>query len=249
MAFMNKVKGIILCGGEGRRLRPLTYYFQKTMIPIGKKQKPLLEYIIKLFKYHGITDLTLLVGYKYEQIMNYFGDGSKLGLRINYVRDPNDRKGSGNALLNAYLKGVFDGFETLLIYYGDILSNIDLSDLIKHHRKNKAKATLAVASGYQVPVGVVEVNGDRVINMVEKPWLNIYATIGILTIEYEVLDILRDIAKEDLDIMSDYIPELIHRGYEVYSYKFSGFWYDIGSTEKYEKLDGHLVDELFAEVV
>ena len=246
---MGKIKGVILCGGKGKRLRPLTYYFQKTMIPIGRRQKPLLEYIVKLFKHHGISDLVLLVGYKHEQIINYFGDGSRFGLKIEYVHDPKDKKGSGNALLNAYLKGVFDDSNTLLIYYGDILSNINLTDLMHHHYRNCAEATLAVASRYQVPVGVVEVHGDKIINMVEKPWLNIHATIGILALEYDVLTILKELSKDNLDIMGDYIPELIRRGYDLYAYKFSGFWYDIGSTEKFEKLDNHIVDELFAEVL
>lgn len=244
-----KVKGVILCGGEGKRLRPLTYYFQKTMIPIGSKQKPLLEYIVRLFKYHGISDLNLLVGYKHEQIVNYFGDGSRFGVKIEYVIDPEDRKGSGNALLNAYLKGFFEGSDTLIIYYGDILTNIDLKDLIEYHHKNSADATLAVARRYQVPVGVVKVDGDKIIDMVEKPWLDIFVTIGILTIKYDVLEVLKDISRDNLDIMGDYIPELIRRGYNLYAYRFTGRWYDVGTTERYEKLDNNIVDDMFIEVL
>ncbi|MCZ2845335.1 MAG: sugar phosphate nucleotidyltransferase, partial [Candidatus Bathyarchaeota archaeon] len=70
MSKLIDLKGTILCGGEGSRLRPLTYYFQKVMIPIGKTQKPLLEYIIKLFIKNGVNDVVLLVGYKAEQILN-----------------------------------------------------------------------------------------------------------------------------------------------------------------------------------
>ena len=75
---MKMVKGLILCGGTGTRLRPITYYFQKTMIPIGLKQKPLLEYVVRLLSFHGISDLAFLVNYKAEQIVNYFDDGSRL---------------------------------------------------------------------------------------------------------------------------------------------------------------------------
>ena len=69
---MAKAKALILCGGPGKRLRPITYYFQKTMIPVGLRQRPLLEYVIRLLRYHGIKDMILLVNYKYEQIQNYF---------------------------------------------------------------------------------------------------------------------------------------------------------------------------------
>ncbi|RLG73434.1 MAG: hypothetical protein DRO23_08940, partial [Thermoprotei archaeon] len=90
-----KVKGAVLCGGVGKRLRPLTYYFQKTMIPIGKRQKPLLEYIVKLLKYHNIKNLVLLVGYKHEQIVNYFENGERFGVKISYVVDSPEYKGTG----------------------------------------------------------------------------------------------------------------------------------------------------------
>ncbi|UCD26999.1 MAG: NTP transferase domain-containing protein, partial [Candidatus Bathyarchaeota archaeon] len=69
---MSRVKGLVLCGGQGTRLRPITYYFQKTMVPVGTKQKPLLEYVVRLLEFNGIKDLVLLVNYKAEQIMNYF---------------------------------------------------------------------------------------------------------------------------------------------------------------------------------
>ena len=246
-----KVKGVVLCGGEGKRLRPLTYYFQKTMIPIGRKQKPLLEYIIKLLKHHGVDDIVLLVGYKHEQIVNYFEDGSRFNVKIDYVVDDPKLKGTGGALLNAYLKGVFNNVKTLLIYYGDILSGINLKELLNKHWSWNSTATLAVATKYQVPVGVVEVDGDKVKSIVEKPWLNVYATIGILALEREALKVLDEICKgrESTDIMGDLLPELISRGYPVYAYKHEGFWYDVGTSEKYEKLDANVVDEIFKNIL
>ena len=84
---MRRVKGLVLCGGPGTRLRPITYYFQKTMVPIGIRQKPLLEYVVRLFKFHGIQELAFLVNYKAEQIVNYFDDGSRFGVKISYVYD------------------------------------------------------------------------------------------------------------------------------------------------------------------
>jgi len=248
---MMKVKGVILCGGKGKRLRPLTYYFQKTMIPIGKRQKPLLEYIVKLLKYHGIKDLVLLVGYKHEQIVNYFENGERFGVKISYVVDSPEYKGTGGALLNAYLKGVFDDVETILIYYGDILSNINLTDMINKHREWGSSATLAVATKYQIPVGVVETRGNKIVEVKEKPWLNIKATIGILALNTNTLEVLRKIGTRirEIDIMGDLIPEIIRKGYPVYAYPYEGEWYDVGTTERYEKLDNKKVEEMFKHIV
>ena len=85
-------KAAILCGGEGTRLRPLSNYFQKTMIPIGSKRRPLLEYIVRLIGYNGISDITLLTGYRSEDIEHYFCDGSSFGVNISYSRDPEGRR-------------------------------------------------------------------------------------------------------------------------------------------------------------
>src|SRR4030042_6879232 len=156
MKKSTSIKGIVLAGGEGKRLRPLTYYFQKCMIPIGNNQKPLLEYIIRLLRYHNITDISLLIGYKYEQITNYFNGGSRFGVNLDYLMDNAGLRGTGGSLLNAYRNGVIKSNENILIYYGDIISNIDLSEMINQHCKRGAVATLALTKGYQVGVGVAE---------------------------------------------------------------------------------------------
>ena len=245
------IKGAILCGGEGRRLRPLTYYFQKTMIPIGSKQKPLLEYIVKLLRYHGIKDIVLLVGYKHEQIVNYFEDGSRFNVNIEYVQDPKDLKGTGGALLNAFRKGVFENVNDIVIYYGDILSTINLRDMVSYHRLKGADATLAVATKYQIPVGVVELEDSVVKRISEKPWLNIYVTIGVLALNTSVRTYLEDIAKEkkEIDIMGDLIPKIISEGGKVLAYKYEGLWYDVGTTERYEKLENAKIDEMFKNII
>ncbi len=246
-----KVKGVILCGGEGKRLRPLTYYFQKTMIPIGSKQKPLLEYIVKLFKHNNIRDLVLLVGYKSKQIRNYFEDGSRFGVKIEYIEDPPGKRGSGHALLNAYKEGYFTDASDLIIYYGDILSDINLIELMKTHNNHNASATLAIAKRYQVPVGVAEMDGSIVKGLVEKPWLNLKVTIGILALAIDTMEILDNVAegKAEVDIMGDLIPTIIDKGMKVVGYEHDGFWYDVGTTEKYEKLDNHLIDKLFENLL
>jgi mannose-1-phosphate guanylyltransferase len=238
--------GVVFAGGEGKRLRPLTYYFQKCMIPVGSLQKPLLEYILMLLKRHGIVETKLLVGYKHEQIMNYFGDGGRFGIGIEYYVDDPALGGSGGALLNAVRSGAFKDVDVLLVYYGDILSDIDLSAMVSQHVGNGSVATLAVAKGFQVPVGVAEVDGTRVRGWVEKPWIDIHAGIGVVALSSEALgelEVLVD-GRREVDLMGDLVPSLIEGGSRVDAYFTDAFWYDVGSTEKYEKLDNGQVDRL-----
>ena len=237
---------IVLCGGEGKRLRPLTYYIPKPMIPVGSSQKPLLEYIVRHLAYYGIDDIIFLVDYKAEQITNYFEDGARFGVKIRYLKDDPQYKGTAGAVYNAYLKGLLDR-EHILIYYGDILSDINLRDLVNHHIKTGADATLALSPNYTLKVGVAELDGTKIRKLVEKPPLEKPVTMAILMIKSEVIphvgDILRE--KEEADIMGDLIPMLIGMG-RVEGYLTDAFWYDVGSLETYEKLNPELVDEIFS---
>jgi len=245
-----KVHGIILSGGEGKRLRPLTYYFQKCMIPIGTRQRPLLEYVVRLLAYHDVRDITLLVGYKHEQIMNYFNGGERFGVRLNYLNDNPDLKGSGGSLINAYQLGIIKEDETLLIYYGDILSNVDLTEMLTQHWDERVVATLATARGYQVAVGVAEVEGERVVGWVEKPTLDINAGIGILALQSNILKDLLCLGKrkKECDIMGDLVPYLLEIGEPVGCYSTDAFWYDVGSVERYEKLDNGIIEKALGDL-
>lgn len=238
----------MLCGGEGARLRPLSYYFAKAMVPIGRSQKPLLEYILRLMARHGICDIVLLVGYKAEQVISYFGDGGRFGVRLRYVHDRPGREGTGGALLNAYEEGVVSADEELLVYYGDILSDIDLTRMFEEHRRAGALATLALARGYQVPVGTAKISeGGRVVELVEKPVLDLAVTIAIMALEgagLRDLEALVEDGKEKPDLMGDLVPALIRSGRVVHSYMHNSFWYDVASTERYEKLDPEIVDRI-----
>jgi len=244
-----KVVGVILAGGEGKRLRPITFYFQKCMIPVGSHQKPLLEYIVHLLKRHGIVDLRMLVGYKHEQIENFFGEGDRFGVNINYFLDDPTLNGSGGALLNAAKQSAFEDADAMLVYYGDILSDINLSKMLQQHFEANASVTLAVTKGYEVPIGVAKIEGTTVVDWVEKPKLDLYAGIGVIVLSPESLEALKEIAinRDAVDIMGDLIPHLIKKGKRAEAYVTDAFWYDLGSTEKYEKLDNGLVDNLLKE--
>jgi len=108
------VKGVIMAGGVGTRFRPLTNYVQKCMIPIGDQQKPILEYVVRLYGYHGVRDLVLLVGYKHHQIENYFDGGDRFNVKMSYMLDAPDMVGSAGATLNAYRQGALTEEDTLV---------------------------------------------------------------------------------------------------------------------------------------
>jgi len=249
---MSSVTGIVLCGGKGTRLRPLTHYIQKTMVPVGVKQKPLLEYVVRLFKFHGIKDLVFLVNYKAEQIINYFEDGSRFGVNISYVVDDPTSKGTGGAVLTAYNKGAVDTSDTLLVYYGDIITNMNLTDLLQYHKNKQAWSTVALSSGFKVRVGLANLDRDaKILEFEEKPTLEKPVSVGISVLSGELLDEMKLLKgkKPELDFMGEVLPHLLKVGKPVYGYVSKAFWYDVLNTEAYEKLDPQLVEDTFKEIL
>ena len=248
---MGEVKAFVLCGGEGKRLRPITYYLQKTMIPIGPSQKPLLEYIVRLLKFHNITDITLLLNFKAVQVKSYFEDGRRFDVKIRYVKDSDLLKGTGGTLINAFKYKAFNEDDTILVYYGDILSNFNLKELIDLHVKKRGAATVALASGFVVRVGLADLDEDnRIRGFIEKPQLEKPVSVGILAFEGKALKDCQVLAEKNeiTDLMGDILPYLIQRGKPVYGYVSKDFWYDIGSTEAYEKLDDEKVEEAMSHL-
>ena len=240
-------KGIILAGGQGTRFRPLTYYFQKCMIPVGDEQKPVLEYIVRLFAHHGITEIVLLVGYKHQQIRNYFNDGSRFGVHIEYVLDNPDYPGSANALVNAYREGALTKYDDLIVYYGDILSNFDLREMVTRHVEAEAGATLALSNGYKIRVGTAKIVDGFIAKFIEKPEVELPVSVGMLVISGSVMDDLNLLHEKDpggaFDIMGDVIPYLIEKGIPVLPYVSEAFWYDLGSLERYERFETEALDK------
>jgi len=237
-------KAAVLCGGEGTRLRPLTKDRQKTMMEIGPRQRPLLEYIVRLLAYHGLTEITLLTGYKSEQIERHFEFGSKLGVSLTYSKDPETLRGSAQSLAHAVQSGKVGDFDDLVVYYGDILSALDVRGLIEHHRSEGAAVTLVLTRDYRVPVGVAQVSDGRVVAFTEKPTLPLNTTMGCLVLSREALPVLEEVtAAGGRDIMTHFVPSVISRGLKVSPYYMDCFWQDIGTIEAYDKLDDRLIEE------
>lgn len=227
-------------------MRPITYYFQKALIPIGLRQKPLLEYVVRLLKFHGVSELAFLVDYKAEQIVNYFDDGSRFGVKITYVHDVPKFKGTAGSVLNAFKQGVAGSSDTLLVYYGDIVTTMSIKKLLDFHRDKRAVATVALASGFTVRVGLADIDKNgRILGFVEKPELEKPVSVGIMVLEGETLKDIEGLfpKKRGVDLMKDLIPLLVQSGKPVYGYLSDAFWYDVGSTEAYEKLDHRFVEK------
>lgn len=247
-AGMDGVKAAILAGGEGTRFKPFTDLIAKPMVPVGREEKPLLEYIIRWLSRSGVRDIVLLIGHHGYQIKNYFRSGSHWDTRITYSWDDEEYNDTGGSLLKAYKKGLL-GDGSIIVWYGDILATVNIPSLLDTHWKSGAKATLVLADKYQLPVGVAEVEDGRVVRLVEKPWYPLKVTIGVLVIESVILERVEDELGKSFDIMGDLIPWMLHNGYTVSAYIHSGPWYDVGSMERFAKLGNSVFESLFPELI
>jgi mannose-1-phosphate guanylyltransferase len=231
----------ILCGGRGERLKPLTDYFQKVMIPIGPKKLPLLAYTIALIRHHGISRIALLTGYRSEDIRRYFGDGSQHKVELTYSEDVKGTAGSLNAVAHALSNGAISRCEELLIYYGDVLADLEVSDLLATHRSTQADATLVLDKGYTLPVGVAEVSGGKVTSFREKPSLDLSVTTGMMVVGPKGMALMTKLAGARApDLMTNFVPELIRIGGKVAAFYTEKEWFDVGTVSSFEKLNDEL---------
>jgi mannose-1-phosphate guanylyltransferase len=234
-------RAAILCGGRGERLKPLTDYYQKTMIPIGPKKLPLLAYILALVKHHGITKITLLTGYRSHDISRYFGDGSQHGVELAYSEDPKGLKGSLNAVANALANGSIPECNELLVYYGDMLSDLEISELVAVHRSRQADATLVLDKGYSLPVGVADVADGIVSAFREKPRIDLNVTTGVMVAGPKAMALMKEVAgPKKTDLMTDFVPELLREKGKVAAFYTEKEWFDVGTLSRFEKLNEEL---------
>lgn len=157
------LKAVVLCGGEGTRMRPITYELPKPLLPI--QGKPILEHIIDLLKKYEVRDVTFAVGHLKEKIKNHFGDGLNYGIRASYIEE-NERLGTAGPIKG--LEGKVNG--TFIVSNGDELKDINIDEMISKHKENKAIATLALTEAENPSAyGVARLDGDRILEFVEKP--------------------------------------------------------------------------------
>ncbi len=226
------MKAVIMAGGEGARLRPLTCDRPKPMVPL--MDKPMMEYIIELLTRHGIKEQAVTLQYLPEQIKEYFGDGSSLSVSLHYSLE-DEPLGTAGSVKNT--SSFLD--ETFLVISGDCLTDIDLSEAITFHRQKKALVTIVLTpQDNPLEYGVVMVDEEgRILRFLEKPsWGEVFSdtvNTGIYIIEPEVLDYIPSGKK--FDFSKDLFPLLLKDGKALYGCSLSGYWCDIGSLEQYRQ--------------
>jgi mannose-1-phosphate guanylyltransferase len=222
-------KAVLLLGGKGTRLRPITYEVPKALLPVQGKTVP--EHLIDLFKKYQITDFIFSIGYKADKIKNYYGDGSKYGVNITYVKEE-EPLGSAGAikLASKHLK------ETFIVTNGDELKSIDLEEMFLFHKQNKALITAALTTVADPSAyGVAKLQGSKILEFVEKPKKeeapSKLINSGLSIWEPEAIDFIPDgFSMYEQDVF----PKLAEKE-KLYGYIFSGQWFDTGTPERYEK--------------
>jgi dTDP-glucose pyrophosphorylase len=217
---------VLMTGGLGTRLRPLTNETPKPMLKVGGK--PLLESIILGFKKHGFIEIILSVGYKSEIIENYFGDGSNFGVNIKYIHE-DKRMGTAGAL--NFMRELLS--EPFFVMNGDLLTNINFEHMMDYHVENSSVATMAVREyDFQVPYGVVKSEGVDIKSIVEKPIHSFYVSGGVYVLDAKVLDFVPE--NEFFD-MPTLFEKVIEKNLKSISFPIREYWLDIGRMEEFEK--------------
>ena len=232
------MQAVVMAGGEGSRLRPLTINRPKPMVSIVNK--PCLGHIFDLLKHHGIADAFVTLQYLASQIQDSFGDGGAVGMRLRYSVEETPL-GTGGSV-----RQIGDALDdTFIVISGDALTDIDLSAVIAFHRERKAAVTLTL---YHVPnpleYGVVITNEDgRIQKFLEKPsWGEVFSdtiNTGIYVIEPRVLE--RYKVGDNFDFSKDLFPQLLADGEPLYGYVASGYWTDVGSIAEYARANADLL--------
>ncbi|AFL94625.1 putative mannose-1-phosphate guanylyltransferase [Thermococcus cleftensis] len=225
------MKAVILAGGRGTRLLPLTVYRPKPMIPFFNR--PLMEYVLQSLIKAGVDEVYVLVGYLKERIMDYFGDGSEWGVEIHYSNGDNIKLGTAGATKRV-VKHMDD---TFFVVSSDVLTNLDMTALYKYHRQKKALATIALSQVDEpTQYGIAIVNNDgRIQQFKEKPrpeevFSNL-VNAGIYVFEPEAFDLVPK--GRNFDFSKDLFPRMLENDLPLYGFPFREYWNDVGRPSSY----------------
>jgi len=233
-------QALILAGGKGTRLKPITHEIPKPLVPLHGK--PILEYSLDLFKKFGIKDIMISIGFKGEKIKEYFGDGKRFGVNITYLKE-NEPLGTAGPLRLAknLIKGPF------IVCNADELKDINLMDMFMFHKDNNATATIALTSVDDTSkYGVAKITGNRILDFVEKPSKDKapsnFINSGLYIFDPKVLDYVPEEGFAMLE--KDVFPKLAKEGM-LFGYPFAGYWKPIGTLQEYEEAIQDLKKEKF----
>ncbi|WP_024791482.1 sugar phosphate nucleotidyltransferase [Lebetimonas sp. JS032] len=227
---MREYTAVIMAGGFGTRIQPLTHSTPKPMLPVTNI--PMMEHILEKLVDFGMKEVVILLYYKPEVIKNYFGDGSRWGVKINYVL-PDSDYGTAGAVKKAeeFLNKPF------LIISGDLVTDFDLKKIFAFHEEKKSKLTITLTTvNNPLQFGIVIVNEDGEIEQfLEKPsWGEVFSdtiNTGIYIIEPEILGFIPK--NTPFDFSKDLFPKLMNEGIKLYGYTAQGYWRDVGNPDSY----------------
>jgi len=227
------MKAVVMAGGEGSRLRPLTSRLPKPLAPVANK--PVMEHIIDLLKRHGITEVVATLHYLADEIESYFGDGSDFGVKMHYVVEDTPLGTAGAVKMAEHL--LRD--DTFLIISGDALTNIDLTEMLAYHRQHDSAATIALQRvNNPLEYGVVVTDDEQQITrFLEKPsWGDVFSdtiNTGMYVLEPEILDYME--RGRSYDFSQDLFPRMLHEKRRVQGYITGAYWTDIGNLQAYHQ--------------
>ncbi|MDA8026070.1 MAG: sugar phosphate nucleotidyltransferase [Actinomycetota bacterium] len=224
------MKAVIMAGGEGTRLRPLTATAPKPMLPIANR--PMLLHIIELLKKHGIDEVVITVAFMANAIRTYFGDGSEFGIRISYANEDSPLGTAGSV---GNCREQLDS--TFLVISGDVLTDIDISALVKFHVDNEAMATIGLKSMENpLEFGIVTTNEDGTVGrFLEKPtWGQVFSdtiNTGIYVLEPDIFSYIP--VGKVLDFSQEVFPKILEDDKSIHAMICEGYWEDVGTLEAY----------------
>ena len=219
---------VLMVGGLGTRLRPLTENTPKPMLKVGGK--PILETIVKHFVDSRFTNITMCLGYKSNIIQDYFQDGSGFGANIDYIVEER-RMGTAGAL--TLLKKRLDN--PFFVMNGDLMTNVNFEKMLDFHLECNSKATMCVREyDIEVPYGVVNMDNEGIISIAEKPIHSFFVNAGIYLLEPDCIDLVPDNKFYDMPTLFE---ELIATKGKIVSFPLQEYWLDIGRISDYEKAE------------
>lgn len=226
---------VLMVGGQGSRLRPLTETIPKPLIPVG--QKPVLETIVESFAEQNFQKFYLSVNYKAEMVEDYFGDGSRWGVEIAYIHEDEPLGTAGP------LGQIEDTLEDpLIVMNGDLLTRVNFDHLLNFHKEHEAQATMGVREyDVQVPFGVVQIDDSHITRIDEKPLHRFFVNAGIYVIEPEALSLIAPGKPMD---MPDLFQALIDKGQAPTVFPIREYWLDIGQINDLNRANNEF-DEVF----
>jgi len=221
------LQAVVMAGGKGTRLHPLTQETPKPMLRIG--DRPVLEIIISQLREAGIRQVKVTTHHKADKIAEYFGDGREFGIELSYVEEDEQLGTVGGLSLMAVPK------ETTLVINGDILTQVDFRAMLAYHREHQADLTVAVRQyDVKVPYGVVDCEGPVVRGLSEKPQFGFFVNAGIYLLEPAVYQLIPRGQRFD---MTELIQRLVREGRAVVSFPVREYWLDIGDPAEYEQAE------------